>query len=665
MFIRRTKTSSSARGPHYTFRLVKTARVNGRVKQQTLLNLGAQFDLDPALWADLTSCLEHKLSAQSQLMDSATPPQVLQWAERLIARLSVQVDVPSSLSDSRSTSDSDSTSDCGPDGTGPWMERVDLYSGQDEQVRTVGLERLALHSIEQLELSVCLTELGLKPSYQRLALALIGARMIHPTSERATHHWLDQVSALPELLQFHPSDLKLERLYRVGDALYAHRSALESHLSARCAALLGGDETLVFYDLTNTWFTTTKEKSRLCRFGRGKQRGTTAPVVTLGLSLNGQGFPIHSEILPGNVSEPGTLEEAIKRLENHRAVPSDRDQTVGTADTTGNVSVNDPLPPRPTVVMDAGICTEANGQWLTDQGYDYITIARTRLPYPEEEPDATVVNAQQQTVSVWRQGAKNKGGGEEGEESGQEKEKGETYLVVHSPAREAKEEAMIEKHKAQWEQELDRLKAGLSLPRRMKKVDKIHQKIGRLKQQYRRVHGLYDLEVKTDDPVDPQRVTDITWRLNEKATEAAAKHGCYLLRSSRQDLGEEALVRLYWQLTDIESTFRSLKSELGMRPIYHQKDSRVAAHIWLSVLAYYCVHSLRLQLKAKGWHESWRIIRERIGHRIRLTTRYRNDQQQWVGYRRDTPPSAQEREILGRLSIPVQVYRRKLRPCKG
>ena len=131
----------------------------------------------------------------------------------------------------------------------------------------MSLERIVLHSLEQLQLPSLLASLGLKPSYQKLALGLIATRMIAPDSERATFKWLENNSALKELLGISATDLKLERLYRVGDALYQHQSALESHLFQQTRDLLDLQSTIVLYDLSNTWFTTTKAGSESVQFG--------------------------------------------------------------------------------------------------------------------------------------------------------------------------------------------------------------------------------------------------------------------------------------------------------------------------------------------------------------------------------------------------------------
>ena len=155
------------------------------------------------------------------------------------------------------------------------------------------------------------------------------------------------------------------------------------------------------------------------------------------------------------------------------------------------------------------------------------------------------------------------------------------------------------------------------------------EKIGRLKEKYKKIQRFYDIDITTIE--SPQTkgakiATAVTYPQNALAQHADSHLGSYVLSSSRQDMSEEELVRLYWQLTEIEATFRSVKTELGMRPVFHQKDCRIKAHIWLSILAYYCVHTLRSQLKIHAHHESWSSLRKRIGHRVRLTTVYSNNQ---------------------------------------
>ncbi len=163
--------------------------------------------------------------------------------------------------------------------------------------------------------------------------------MVHPSSEREAFRWLGANSATLELLELDRGKaLTLDKLHRTGDLLWRHRAALEDALCARERDLFGIPGTIVFFDLTNTRMTG-RPHSGLARFGPSKQKRDDCPLVTLALSLDEAGFPRHSEILPGNISEPATLADAIGRLER---------QSGGRG------------APKPTVVMDAGISTEAN-----------------------------------------------------------------------------------------------------------------------------------------------------------------------------------------------------------------------------------------------------------------------------------------------------------------
>ncbi len=170
--------------------------------------------------------------------------------------------------------------------------------------------------------------------------------MLHPAPEREAHAWLSSTSAPLELLGLEAGlPLSLHKLYRIGDLLWRQREALETALFQRERSLLDLPDTVVFYDLTNVHY-----HGRLrgdLQHGRSKQKRHDRPLVTLGLTLNAEGFPRRSEILPGTVSESGTLAEAIRRLER--------------------LPLEDGA--RPTVVMDAGLSTKQTIAWLPQRGY--------------------------------------------------------------------------------------------------------------------------------------------------------------------------------------------------------------------------------------------------------------------------------------------------------
>ena len=219
-------------------------------------------------------------------------------------------------------------------------------------------------------------------------------------------------------------------------------------------ALLDLPETIAFYDLTNV-----HHHGELPRFGRSKQKRDDCPLITLALALDGAGFPRSCEILPGNVSEPGTLEDALARLEGVCG---------GTA-------------PKPTVVMDAGIATEENIVWLGEQGYDWIAVSRgARPPLPEGGPEALLITSANQEVRAWRLAS----------------EDGEARLYVVSEGKKKAENAIIGLRRNRFEAALEKLHGGLPVKGRLKRYDRVLESIGRLKQRFSAVARHYEITVE-------------------------------------------------------------------------------------------------------------------------------------------------------------------------
>ena len=192
-----------------------------------------------------------------------------------------------------------------------------------------------------------LAELGLNRLQIAAAVGNIIARMAHPGSELATHAWLQQRSALGELIDCNFEAMDLNRLYRASHALYKHREALQDHLFAKAKSIFGFGETVTLYDLTNTYFEGVAAGVAKAKRGHSKDSRSDCPLVTLAMVLDGSGFPRRSRVFAGNASEPATLEEMLSGLG---------------------------APPAATVVMDAGIATEANLTWLRAQGYHYLVV---------------------------------------------------------------------------------------------------------------------------------------------------------------------------------------------------------------------------------------------------------------------------------------------------
>ena len=592
MFIRRTKTRTVGTQDHYfTFRLVKSVRIGNKVRQRTLLNLGAHFDLPPAQWPLLYQRLDDLLAGQATLMDY--PEAVDNHAQRIVAQLiSRQAETSPDADDTSSTGD---------------QQSVDVDSLQLVRPRTVGVEHVGLWAMEQVGLRALLAQLGLNSRQQAAAMGSIIGRLAAPGSERATHRWLRDTSALGDLLEVDFENYSLMQLYRASDALMVHRKAIEEHLFDAAMTLFELQPTVTLYDLTNTYFEGDAGAQEKAQRGHSKEKRSDCPLLTLGLMLDASGFVRRSQVFAGNVSEPHTLAEMLSALQ---------------------------APKSALVVMDRGIATQDNITWLAAQGYRYLVVSRERKRTFDLASAMTVTTATQQSVHLHKVLS----------EDGQE-----MRLYCYSEAREEKEKAIAERLAKRFENALTTLSEGLSRPRTQKRIDKIWQRIGRLKEKSRGVAQHYDIDVTSSE--DGTQALAINWRRQPVNGSMLTHPGVYCLRSNQTDWDEETLWRTYITLTDLEAVFRSLKSELGLRPIYHHKAVRTEGHLFITVLAYQLVQVIRRRLRQHGQSESWTLLRRILNGQQRITATFRRADDCALPVRKATVAETAQREIYQALGI--------------
>ena len=331
MFIRRTRTNSTATGEdYYTYRLVRGARIAGKVRQITVLNLGRDFPVLQDDWAMLCSRIEQLLAPQSLLCALDCPDAIERAAVRYAAHLIERA--PPGISGAVSNAGEllaagakhdDSThtpTSAGPATLQPRavpvpdMQTVDIDSMVDSQPRSVGVEHVALHAIAQLGLVDKLTRLGVNAVTRACILGNLIGRIAAPASELATWDWLQTHSALGELLDVDFAGLSHMRLYRASDTLMRHRDALEAHVFEAVTQLFGLQMSVTLYDLTNTYFEGQADINPKAQFGRSKEKRTDCPLGTLGLVLDGSGFVCRSKTFEGNVSEGATLQVMLAGL---------------------------------------------------------------------------------------------------------------------------------------------------------------------------------------------------------------------------------------------------------------------------------------------------------------------------------------------------------------
>jgi len=210
----------------------------------------------------------------------------------------------------------------------------------------------------------------------------------------------------------------------------------------------------------------------------------------------------------------------------------------------------------------------------------------------------------------------------------------EVLLYGHSEGREAKETAMVARFARGFETGLQKIVDGLLKPRAEKRYDKLMERIGRLKEKSRGASQHYTVSLTTDE--SGKTVTALTWVKTEVAGTMATHPGVYCLRSNELTWDEEKLWRTYTMLTDLESVFRSLKRELGLRPVFHSKENRSDGHLFITVLAYQCVQAIRLNLKKAKINDSWTQLRETLAVQCRVTSSVRRKDGRTIHVRKST-----------------------------
>ena len=338
---------------------------------------------------------------------------------------------------------------------------------------------------------------------------------------------------------------------------------------------------------------------------RSKEKRSDCPLLTLGMVVDASGFTRRFKVFAGNVREHQTLSEMLEQLD---------------------------APANALVVMDRGIATEDGVQWLQEQGYKYVVVSRERNRQFDPEGAIRLETASNHGVilkKVLSQDGK------------------EVRLYCFSESRAAKEESISKRFTEKFEEGLTALSEKLTRPRTVKRIDKIWQSIGRLQGESQGISQHYKVEVDTDD--SGKYATAVRFTRKPVSGTMLTDPGVYCLRSNETDWDEAKLWRTYFTLTDIEAVFRSLKSELGLRPIFHWKSVRAEGHLFITVIAYQLVQVIRTKLRLAGKQASWNTLRNILEDQRRTTSTLRRRDGKTLHVRTTSQPESEQQEILGAL----------------
>jgi transposase len=596
MYIRRTQTRNTATGERYfTHRLVRSQRIAGKVRQVTVLNLGRHFAVAQSDWPTLCARLEEILSGQEGLLGYGSllvEREAQRLAAQILAREGTTIPAPEPAQNAVAPTE---------------VHSVALDSLALTRPRTVGVEALGLWAMAQVDFIALLEQLGLTGPQRAAVLGVILGRMAAPASELATQRWLCERSALGERLDVDFAAMSLMQLYRASDVLMRHRAAIEATLFARVSELFGLDWTVTLYDLTNTYFEGEAPTNPKAKHGHSKEKRRDCPLLTLGLVLDGSGFVRRSEVFDGNVVEGTTLEAMLQGL----GAP------------TGAL-----------VVMDRGIATAENIAWLRARGYRYLVVSRERQRQFDPAQATDLLTAGGDGVSVQRV---------------EDTDGQEVRLYCYSEQRARKEEGIAARFAERFEAGLQALADGLTRPRTTKTIDKLWERIGRLKAKSRGAAQHYHIEIVPD--ASSEKAQAIRWERRPVDGTKDTHPGVYCLRTNEMAWDGEQLWRTYMMLTDLEAVFRSFKSELGLRPIFHHKEERADAHLFITVLAYQFVQLIRRRLHEQGIKDSWVSLRETLNGQVRVTATFRRPDGRALHVRKATQAEPAQRQIYQALSL--------------
>jgi transposase len=455
-----------------------------------------------------------------------------------------------------------------------WVE-VNTAAVRVENQLAFGGPWLALEIIRKLQLDKFLK--GTIPkgkedvSWPVMAQVLAICRLCNPSSELhiAEHYY--KSTALGELLGLPAEKVYDERLYRALDKLLPHKEALEKHLKNRLGELFGLEYDLLLYDVTSTYFEGEAKANPKAQRGYSRDKRPDCKQVCIGLVVSKCGMPLGYEVFDGNRSDVTTLQTIVETIEAR----------YGRAERIW--------------VGDRGMMSKKNIEFLKSDGRRYIIgAAKASLKQFEQELLA----------DDWRQIRD----GLEVKLCPSPESEEEVFILCRSRDRHEKEAAMHRRFEARIEKELEKIKA--SCQKRKWKKETIDRRIGSVMAKNSRAAGLFGVEVT--EASDGR--TTVTWRKNEAWRDwAELSEGCYLLRSNVTDWTPDDLWRAYIQLTEAEAAFRIHKSDLRIRPIWHQREERVLAHILVCFLAYVLWKTLFQMVQAAGLGDEPRRVLAELG----------------------------------------------------
>lgn len=569
-FISQRRYNPKLRRDDWYYRIKESFRdLTGRVRNRIMLNIGfIEEEHRPEDIRDIGKCLTyiHEHQGEKDIFGNVTSShnefvrrKTEEFWTRMVNEGSVDA-VKHMVEESRTKAE----------------RLVDVDTIKHTDARDAGAEWICLQAIRELKLDGFLASEGWSEVQINTALAHLITRTVYSPSELKSMDIMRENSAVCELLtgsqDWQP---KYHDIYKVAPSLYELKDKLETHLCNTTDSLFNLTNTIAIFDLTNFYFEGRKDGSKKAQFGRSKEKRSDCKILVLALCINKEGFIRYSSILAGNTADPESLPDMVEALAKKTRVPNNPKSKI-------------------LVVMDAGIATEDNLTRIKERGYNYLCVSRRRLTDYQLEDDmksVTVLDSREREITLRKV---------------KREENGDYYLEINSPAKALKEESMNRKFRERFEQELTKARDSLTKKHGKKTYEKVIERVGRAIQRYPSIARYYVIDYVRDE-ANPKNMADIRWRI--AVPDSIDKDcGIYFLRTSVEEIDEKTTWEYYNLTREIECTNRQLKTDLNLRPIHHKKDDRSDAHLFLGLLAYWIVNTIRYKLKQQKYTSYWTEI---------------------------------------------------------
>lgn len=571
------------------FRLVESYRnMDNRICHRTILNVGFLEDIEAEQLRIVQQVLTERSAGKKNLLIKTD-----ETATNLIENLWSKI-VSEKRIDLRGTKALPKKN-----------KTVDIEITNDKQVRELGKEWLCYQCLKQLDLLTFLENLGWGEEQIQLTFTQIICRASYPASELKRSKIIQQISAVCEITGFPITKISKDILYRNAKAIFKEKDLFEAYLSKKINEIFGIKDETVLYNITNIYFEDGKHKEDNVRNNLLQE----SKIIILAMVINQQGFLKYSNVFEGNIDDVTTIHNIVANL---RLDKGEKNQ-------------------KTLLIIDANIATDKNLRLLEEEGYNYICVSRSTLKNYQVVRDTNPVVVVNQNMEQF---ILQKVIGEKSRDY---------YLKEKNLVKDINISGIRNQFETRVVEELQKLNKGITNKHGVKSLDIIKQKIGRVLEKYPNASRCFTIKIADDGK---NKATEITWEKNEKFRLNKKELGVYFIRTNLPITDENLLWETYHTITDIESSFRTIKTNIDLYPVYHKNDDLTLAHLHLDLLAHWIINSVRYQLKGSKINHSWQEILKIATSQKLVITSTKNQFDETVITKRSSEPTKELSKII-------------------